>query len=170
MTKGVIPGAGARLCELLHVPTNRREGHDIVCYCIGCTSCAYVCPTGAIEIIDDLNHPVDAKLIRNYGMRINAEMATLDAHQCDMRSVGTANIVDVMQAYDLLPVMNYQYGSHPDAVKIGTQLLKSKYFTQGMPDGCWKGCSMACAKTIDDFELKTSDLRECIDFFTVCTK
>jgi aldehyde:ferredoxin oxidoreductase len=146
----ILDFAGRGIKRHLTMPFGEVDPH-----CIGCTSCAYVCPTGAIEIIDDLNHPVDAKLIRNYGMRINAEMATLDAHQCDMRSVGTANIVDVMQAYDLLPVMNYQYGSHPDAVKIGTQLLKSKYFTQGMPDGCWKGCSMACAKTIDDFELKT---------------
>ncbi|MBN1295871.1 aldehyde ferredoxin oxidoreductase C-terminal domain-containing protein, partial [bacterium] len=31
----------------------------------------------------------------------------------------------------------------------------AKYFTQGMPDGCWKGCTMACAKTIDGFTLRT---------------
>ncbi|NIN34838.1 MAG: aldehyde:ferredoxin oxidoreductase [Gammaproteobacteria bacterium] len=128
---------------------------EVDAHCVGCTSCAYVCPTGAIEVIDDLNHPVDGNMIREYGMRINAEMATLDKHQCDMRSVGTANIVDVMQAYDLLPVKNYQYGSHEEADKIGTVLLKQKYLTQGLPDGCWKGCSMACSKTVDNFEIKT---------------
>ena len=29
-------------------------------HCVGCTSCANVCPTGAIQFVDDLNHPVDA--------------------------------------------------------------------------------------------------------------
>ncbi len=123
--------------------------------CIGCTSCAYVCPTGAIQIVDDLNHPKDPMMIRNHGMRVNAEMANLDKNQCRMRQVGTANIVDVMNAYDLLPVTNYRFGSHEETWKIDSKMLKAKYFTQGMPDGCWKGCSMACAKTIENFELKT---------------
>lgn len=146
----ILDFAGRGIKRHLTMPFGEVDPH-----CVGCTSCAYVCPTRALEIIDDLNHPADPKLIRKYGMRINAEMATLDKYQCDMRSVGTANIVDVMQAYDLLPVMNYQYGSHDDAHKIGTVLLKQKYLTQDMPDGCWKGCSMACAKTADNFEIKT---------------
>jgi len=146
----ILDFAGRGIKRHMTMPFGEVDPH-----CVGCTSCAYVCPTGAIEIIDDLNNPVNPKLIRDYGMRINAEMATLDESQCDMRSVGTANIVDVMDAYDLLPVKNYQYGSHKETPKIGTQLLKKKYFTQGMPDGCWKGCSMACAKTVDNFELKT---------------
>ncbi|MCK4764838.1 MAG: (2Fe-2S)-binding protein [Candidatus Aminicenantes bacterium] len=123
--------------------------------CVGCTSCAYVCPTRAIEIIDDLNGPANPTMIRNAGMKINAEMATLDTVQNEMRALGTANIVDVMDAYDLLPVKNHQYGSHPDTPKIGGEVLKDKYLTQGLSDGCWKGCSMACAKTIDRFELRT---------------
>ncbi len=146
----ILDFAGRGIKRHLTMPFAEVDAH-----CVGCTSCAYVCPTGAIEVIDDLNHPVDGNMIREYGMRINAEMATLDKHQCDMRSVGTANIVDVMQAYDLLPVKNYQYGSHEEADKIGTVLLKQKYLTQGLPDGCWKGCSMACSKTVDNFEIKT---------------
>ncbi len=146
----IIDFAGRGINRHLTMPFGQVDPH-----CVGCTSCAYVCPTKALEIVDDMNNPADPKMIRDYGMRINAEMATLDKFQCSMREVGTANIVDVMNAYDLLPVMNYQYGSHKDAHKIGTQLLKKKYFTQNMPDGCWKGCSMACAKTVDKFELKT---------------
>ena len=146
----ILDFAGRGIKRHLTMPFGEVDPH-----CVGCTSCAYVCPTGAIEIIDDLNKPVDPMLIRNFGMRINAEMATLDPYQCDMRAVGTANIVDVMQAYDLLPVKNYQYGSHPDYQNIGTITLKKKYFTQGVSDGCWKGCSMACAKTVDHFELQT---------------
>ena len=134
--------------------------------CIGCTSCAYTCPTGAIEIVDDLNRPADPNMIRDAGMKVSAEMATLDKSQFRMREVGTANIVDVMDKYDLLPVHNYKFGSHPDTHKIGADILKKKYFTQGMADGCWYGCSMACAKTIEDFELKTGPYRGqhvCVD-------
>lgn len=134
--------------------------------CVGCTSCAYVCPTGAIQIIDDLNHPVNSKQIRDHGMKVNAEMATLDESQCRMREVGTANIVEVMDAYDLLPVHNYKFGCHPDTHKIDSKILKEKYFTQGEADACWKGCSMACAKAVDGFELKTGPYKGqkvCVD-------
>jgi len=157
----IIDFAGKGMKRHLTMPFGEVDSH-----CVGCTSCAYVCPTKALEIVDDLNHPADPKLIRDYGMRINAEMATLDKSQCRMREVGTANIVDVMNAYDLLPCLNYQYGSHPDAHKIGTVMFRNKYFTQNMPDGCWKGCSMACAKTVDHFELKTGPYKGekvCVD-------
>ena len=39
-------------------------------------------------------------------------MATLDPYQFRMRKVGTANIVEVMDKYDLLPVHNYKFGQH----------------------------------------------------------
>ena len=111
------------------MPFNSVDRH-----CVGCSSCAYVCPTGAIEIVDDFNNPADPWKIRNHGMKVNAEMATLDKSQCHMREVGTANIVDVMDKYDLLPVHNYKYGSHPEAKKIYAGVFKSRYFTQNQAD------------------------------------
>lgn len=123
--------------------------------CVGCTSCAYVCPTEAIQVVDDLNRPDNPLLIRNHGMKVNAEMATLDSSQCCMREVGTANIVEVMDRYDLLPVNNYKYGSHHETPKMDSMVLRKKYFTQNQADACWKGCSMACAKAVDGFEPKT---------------
>jgi aldehyde:ferredoxin oxidoreductase len=146
----IIDFAGRGINRHLTMPFGEVDPH-----CIGCTSCAYVCPTGAIEIVDDLNHPFNPQLIRDYGMRINAEMATLDKSQNRMREVGTANIVDVMDAYDLLPVHNYKFGSHKDTPKINSHMLKNNYVTQNFPDGCWRGCSMACAKVVDGFELRT---------------
>jgi len=146
----VLDFAGRGIKRHLTMPFGVVDRH-----CVGCSSCAYVCPTGAIEIVDDLNNPADPIMIRNHGMKINAEMATLDAVQNRMREVGTANIIDVMNAYDLLPVHNFRYGSHPEAHKIDSKMLKRHYFTQGMADGCWKGCSMACAKAVDGFVLRT---------------
>ena len=150
----ILDFAGRGIKRHLTMPFGEVDPH-----CINCTSCAYVCPTGAIGIVDDMNNPKDPQLIRDYGMRINAEMATLDAEQCRMREVGTANIVDVMDAYDLLPVHNYKFGSHPDSKKIYSGVFKERYYTQDHPDGCWKGCSMACAKAVDGFELTTGPYR-----------
>ncbi|HOX24240.1 MAG TPA: aldehyde ferredoxin oxidoreductase C-terminal domain-containing protein [Candidatus Krumholzibacteria bacterium] len=150
----ILDFAGRGIKRHLTMPYGEVDPH-----CIGCTSCAYVCPTGAIKIVDDLNGPVDPVLIRDHGMKINAEMATLDRSQCCMREVGTANIVDVMDAYDLLPVHNYRFGKHVDTPNIDSKRLRREFFTQKMPDGCWNGCSMACAKTIDGFELRTGPYR-----------
>ncbi len=146
----ILDFAGRGIKRHLTMPFGEVDPH-----CVGCTSCAYVCPTGAIEIIDDLNRPVNAKMIRDFGMRINAEMATLDTVQNNMRALGTANIVEIMDEYDLLPVHNHKFGRHPDTPKIGIKLMREKYFTQGISDGCWKGCSMACAKGVDQFELRS---------------
>lgn len=146
----IIDFAGRGIKRHLTMPFSKVDPH-----CIGCTSCAYVCPTGAIEIVDDLNNPVDPQMIRDHGMKVNAEMATLDKFQCRMREVGTANIVEVMDRYDLLPVHNYKYGSHKDTPKIDSGQMKKNYFTQNVPDACWYGCSMACAKAVDGFEVKT---------------
>ena len=146
----ILAFAGRGAGRHISMPFGQVDPH-----CIGCTSCAHVCPTNAITIVDDLNHPANPVLIRNAGMKVNAEMATLDQAQCRMREVGTANIVDVMNAYDLLPVHNYKYGSHKEAYRIESEVLKTQYVTQGSADGCWPGCSMACAKAVDGFELRT---------------
>ena len=146
----ILDFAGRGMLRHLTMPYGEVDPH-----CIGCTSCAYICPTGAIQIVDDLNHPHDARLIRDHGMKVNAEMARLDLMQCRMRQVGTANIIDVMDQYDLLPVHNYKFGSHPDAKKIYSNVFRDTYLTQGQADGCWLGCSMACAKTAQEFALKT---------------
>ena len=100
----------------------------------------------------DSNNPVNMDLIRKAGKRINKEIAELDDVQNQMRKLGTANLVDVMNHFDLLPTHNYRYGAHPEAAKIGNEIwLKS--FTQGLPDGCWVGCTMSCAHAVDHFHL-----------------
>ena len=71
-----------------------------------------------------------------------------------MRSVGTAHLTEIMDAYDLLPVNNYKFGRNKDIDNISSDSYK-KLFTQGMADGCWYGCSLACAKAVDHFPLQT---------------
>ena len=100
------------------------------------------------------NNVVNLEAIMERGKRFNKEMRELDDKQCEMRSKGTAHLTNVMNDYDLLPVHNFKFGSHPDYMKIHGEVWKS-FFTQNMPDGCWIGCNMACAKAVDNFPLKT---------------
>lgn len=106
-------------------------------------------------VAGNLNNVHDLKPIMERGSRYNKEIRDLDDLQCQMRKKGTANIVNVMNDYDLLPTHNFKFGSHMDGIKIHSDILRDKYFTLGIPDGCWIGCSMSCSKGVDDFELKT---------------
>jgi len=106
-------------------------------------------------VTGNLNNVADLETIKERGRRFNREMRELDDHQCQMRKKGTANIVNVMNDYDLLPTHNFKYGSHKDGNKIHSNIFRDKYFTQNVFDGCWIGCNMSCAKAVDDFKLKT---------------
>jgi aldehyde:ferredoxin oxidoreductase len=102
----------------------------------------------------DLNNVADMKPIVERGARFRKEIKELDDQQNRMRQVGTAHLMEIMDEYDLLPVKNFQYGSHPEAGKISSDKFKER-FTQGVPDGCWVGCMMSCCKTAEDFVPKT---------------
>ncbi|HLN21393.1 MAG TPA: aldehyde ferredoxin oxidoreductase C-terminal domain-containing protein [Bacteroidales bacterium] len=113
---------------------------------------ALVCKIPGVK--GNLNNVVDLEAIMERGRRYNREIRELDDKQCQMRQVGTAHLMEIMNDHDLLPVMNYKYGSHPNAFKIDSSVWK-KNFTQNVPDGCWIGCNMSCAKGIDDYEVRT---------------
>ncbi|MBN1681429.1 MAG: aldehyde:ferredoxin oxidoreductase [Anaerolineae bacterium] len=100
------------------------------------------------------NNPADMDLIRKAGRRMNKEIAENDPVQNNMRGVGTGHLPPIMDHFDLLPVHNYRYGAHPDAKNLDTPVWEELY-TQGIPDGCWYGCTLSCAHGIDDFQLKT---------------
>jgi aldehyde:ferredoxin oxidoreductase len=113
---------------------------------------ALVCKIPGVK--GNLNNVVDLESIMERGKRFNREMRELDDKQCQMRQTGTAHLMEIMNDHDLLPVMNYKYGSHKDAFKIDSSVWK-RNFTQNVPDGCWIGCNMSCSKGIDDYVVKT---------------
>jgi len=117
---------------------------------------ALVCKIPGVK--GNLNNVVDLEAIMERGKRFNREIRELDDKQCQMKQVGTAHLMEVMNDHDLLPVHNYKFGSHPDAYKIDSSVWK-RNFTQNVPDGCWIGCNMSCSKGVDDFELKTGPYR-----------
>ena len=109
---------------------------------------ALVCKIPGVK--GNLNNVVDLEAIMERGKRFNREMRELDDKQCQMRQTGTAHLMEIMNDHDLLPVMNYKYGSHKDAFRIDSSVWK-RNFTQNVPDGCWIGCNMSCSKGIDDY-------------------
>ena len=105
-------------------------------------------------VSSNLNNAVNLDAIVERGKKFSREMRELDEQQSQMRQVGTAHLVEIMDDYDLLPVNNFKFGAHPDTHKVDSKVLKTR-FTQNMPDGCWLGCMMSCCKTVEKFELKT---------------
>jgi aldehyde:ferredoxin oxidoreductase len=102
----------------------------------------------------DSNNPANMALIRKAGKRINKEISLFDDSQNQMRKIGTPYLVEIMDHFDLLPTHNFRFGSHPESNKIDSTIWKSK-FTQGMPDGCWAGCTLSCSHAVDHFHLRS---------------
>jgi aldehyde:ferredoxin oxidoreductase len=106
----------------------------------------------------NLNKPADLEPIKLAGGRMNKEILTLDHTHNRMREIGTGNSVEILDKCDVLPVMNFKFGSDPRTEKIKSDVWLA-LISQGMPDGCWLGCSMSCAHGVDDFELWTGPLK-----------
>ena len=106
----------------------------------------------------DDNHPVDLQTIQRTGRKLHREVFLNDASMERMRMRGTPHLIEVMNAFDLLPVHNFQYGSHASAKDMSSDVWV-KWFHQGIPDGCWFGCTLACAKTVENFELSSGPYR-----------
>lgn len=102
----------------------------------------------------DINDPFDLDTIIKLGIKLHREIHDNDDIQCNMRVHGTTQLVDAMNAHDLIPVNNFQYGEHPEAPKLGKASYE-KMFDLGKPDGCWYGCTLACAHALANFEIKT---------------
>ncbi len=114
----------------------------------------------------NLNHVYDISILNRDGLKFHREVATQDDKQNSMRKSGTAYSLRIMSDYDILPTRNYKYGGTDKIDEMAPEVWRNKWLTQGGADGCWYGCSMACAKTADQFELKTGPYKGhkvCVD-------
>lgn len=100
------------------------------------------------------NGVADMELLRKAGKRINKEITDFDAIQNNMGQIGTPYLVGVMNDYDLLPVHNYKFGAAVDSKNITGDVWHKKFDLSG-PDGCWYGCTLACAHLVPHFHLQT---------------
>ena len=99
------------------------------------------------------NNPAKPELLRELTRQHTREIAELDPKQNEMAKIGTTHLVTIMNDYGLIPIKNFQFGSHPDVPKLGAEAYR-KMFDPGY-DGCWVGCPMACAHGIKNFIPKT---------------
>jgi aldehyde:ferredoxin oxidoreductase len=100
------------------------------------------------------NRPTDRNRVNQVGIKMHREMHDFDHVQCHMRTVGTAHLVEIMDDYDLLPTHNFKFGCHPEAKHLYSDYYLNA-FNQTTADGCWYGCTMACSKGMDGFQLRS---------------
>ncbi len=111
------------------------------------------------------NDAADPAAVQRIGLKLHREIIVNDDKQCKMRKQGTAHLMEVMNDYDLLPTKNHKYGQDPRGPEIASWVWE-KLFSQDLPDGCWFGCTMACAHAVDQFELETGPYKGqkvCVD-------
>jgi aldehyde:ferredoxin oxidoreductase len=102
----------------------------------------------------NLNNVANLEEIMERGRRFGREMKQFDDSQAEMRTKGTAHLVNIMNDYDLLPVHNFKFGNHPEAYKVHSEIWKAR-FRQDVTDSCWVGCAMACSKGADGHVVMT---------------
>jgi len=112
----------------------------------------------SLPVKGDSNHPADPERVARAGIRLHKEIHDYDDQQCRMRHRGTSYLVQIMNDYDLLPVHNFRFGSHPEAHRINGNVWEAR-FTQGLPDGCWYGCTLSCSHTSDNYTVRTGPYR-----------
>ncbi len=97
----------------------------------------------------DSNRPADKEALKTVARLHSREIVALDARQNEMARVGTTHLVPIMNDFDLLPINNFKYGKDPRAVLVGREAYQA-LFDPGY-DGCWMGCTVACAHGVRNF-------------------
>ena len=95
------------------------------------------------------NNPADKESVRSIAKQHAREIVDLDPKQNDMAKIGTTHLVPIMNDFDLLPTMNFKYGQHSGGNLVGRDVYQYM-FDPGF-DGCWMGCTVACAHGVKDF-------------------
>jgi len=99
------------------------------------------------------NHPVDKNSVQEAGAKLKKVISQQDPKQLNLGAWGTPVLIEYMNKFHLLPVNNYQYGQHPDAPEVFADVFLNRYFERKVPDGCYMGCNLACAKGAENVVL-----------------
>lgn len=106
-----------------------------------------------------LNNPADQSVLNSTGKRMNLEMKENDPIQNSMKTKGTNVLVEIMDYHDILPVHNFKFGGHPESEKIASTVWEG-LFDLTAPDGCWYGCTMACAHSVKKYKVQTGPYKD----------
>ena len=101
----------------------------------------------------DGNNAVDKQGVRQAGSHLRKIIAKSDPVQLHLSAWGTTVLSEYMDRFHIFPVNNYQYGQSPDSYRLFASVFLDKYFSKRIPDGCYYGCNLACAKGAENIEL-----------------
>jgi aldehyde:ferredoxin oxidoreductase len=99
------------------------------------------------------NNAVDKKGVREAGRQLKRVISKADPVQLHLSAWGTTILVEYMDKFHIFPIKNYQYGQSPESSKLFAHVFLDRYFAKKIPDGCYYGCNLACAKGAENVEL-----------------
>jgi aldehyde:ferredoxin oxidoreductase len=99
------------------------------------------------------NNAIDREGVRQVGNQLKKVVSESDPKQLRLSSWGTPILSEYMDKFHIFPINNYQYGQSPESSKLFAGVFYEKYFSKNIPDGCYYGCNLACAKGAEDVEL-----------------
>jgi aldehyde:ferredoxin oxidoreductase len=99
------------------------------------------------------NNAVNKEMVRQAGTKLKEVITKYDPAQLNLEAWGTTGLSEYMNKFHILPINNYQYGQSPEAPKLFGSVFLEKFFSKKMPDGCYYGCNLACAKGVENIVL-----------------
>jgi aldehyde:ferredoxin oxidoreductase len=99
------------------------------------------------------NNAIDKEGVRQAGSKLKAVISRCDSQQLNLSTWGTTGLSEYMDKFHLFPINNYQYGQSPESSKLFANVFLDRYFSKKIPDGCYYGCNLACAKGSENVEL-----------------
>jgi aldehyde:ferredoxin oxidoreductase len=86
--------------------------------------------------------------VKTSGAKLSKVVREVDPVSLKMHRQGSAGLINFMNrdAYQSLPVNNYQLGSDPRAGNISGQFYEENLFDHRGRDGCFPGCNLQCTK------------------------
>jgi aldehyde:ferredoxin oxidoreductase len=94
----------------------------------------------------DGNNAVNKELVRQAGTKLKSVVSKYDPAQLNLEAWGTTGLSEYMNKFHLFPINNYQYGQGPESHNLFGSVFLDKFFSKKIPDGCYYGCNLACAK------------------------
>jgi aldehyde:ferredoxin oxidoreductase len=90
----------------------------------------------------------DWERVKKAGARLHKVVKEVDPNSLQMSRKGSAGLISFMnqEAYQSLPVKNYQFGSDPRAGQICGSTYAERLFEHRGMDGCFPGCNLRCTK------------------------
>lgn len=100
------------------------------------------------------NNAVDPEGVRRAGGELKKVIRASDPQQLHLAAWGTTVLSEYMDRFHLFPINNFQFGQSADSPKLFAEVFLERFFSKGLPDGCYSGCNLACAKGAENIQLR----------------